>query len=282
MDLASGQVETRAIDPDRATPLPISPGQSRVDAIKQRGSLRVGYFHDALPFVYRNELGNVVGLEVDLVSLLAAELDVAVEFVLLEKADIADKLAENRIDIAIGGLLVTPHRALELRFSTPYLYSTLSLVTRDHRRNEINSREKLRQRTNLRIATLDLSYYRGFIERYLPNADLVTVDSPRQFFRAEPGQYDALLYTAEGGSAWTLVYPEFSVVVPKPETVGAPIAIALPLDAPRFGAFVDAWLMLQREGTVLDRLRDYWILGLGSEGREPRWSVIRNVLGWVE
>jgi hypothetical protein len=25
---------------------------------------------------------------------------------------------------------------------------------------------------------------------------------------------------------------------------------------------------------------DYWIMGIGAEETEPRWSVIRNVLGW--
>jgi hypothetical protein len=34
-------------------------------------------------------------------------------------------------------------------------------------------------------------------------------------------------------------------------------------------------------GTI-DRGRDYWVLGRGAEATGPRWSIIRNVLGWVD
>ena len=30
------------------------------------------------------------------------------------------------------------------------------------------------------------------------------------------------------------------------------------------------------------RSRDHWILGKGAKKSQPRWSVIRNVLGWVD
>ena len=29
-------------------------------------------------------------------------------------------------------------------------------------------------------------------------------------------------------------------------------------------------------------LYDYWILGIGAEPVQPRWSVIRNVLHWID
>ena len=39
---------------------------------------------------------------------------------------------------------------------------------------------------------------------------------------------------------------------------------------------------LKRRNNTLKRLSDYWILGKEDGKPEPRWSVIRNVLGWVE
>ena len=32
----------------------------------------------------------------------------------------------------------------------------------------------------------------------------------------------------------------------------------------------------------IDQLYDHWILGRDAEKRGPRWSVIRDVLGWVD
>jgi hypothetical protein len=33
---------------------------------------------------------------------------------------------------------------------------------------------------------------------------------------------------------------------------------------------------------AIQQLYAYWILGGGAEPKEPRWSVMRNVLGWVD
>ena len=41
------------------------------------------------------------------------------------------------------------------------------------------------------------------------------------------------------------------------------------------------WIDVKREGLTFDRLYDYWILGI-DHTKKPRWSVIRNVLGWVK
>jgi len=32
---------------------------------------------------------------------------------------------------------------------------------------------------------------------------------------------------------------------------------------------------------MIDRAYDYWILGQGAVVKRPRWSIVRDVLGWV-
>ncbi len=46
--------------------------------------------------------------------------------------------------------------------------------------------------------------------------------------------------------------------------------------------FLNRWIELKERDGTKDRLFDYWIRGLAEEKRSPRWSVIRDVLGWVE
>ena len=46
--------------------------------------------------------------------------------------------------------------------------------------------------------------------------------------------------------------------------------------------FINAWLRLKREDKTIDQLYAHWILGGGAEPQQPRWSVIRDVLGWVD
>ena len=61
-----------------------------------------------------------------------------------------------------------------------------------------------------------------------------------------------------------------------------PAAYALPKGDVEMMQFVSNWVDLkQKEGTV-DRLYNYWMLGGASQRREPRWSIIRDVLGWID
>jgi len=281
MDLAVERVNSSIVKVEKLRPLELKSG-SRLAAIRDRGVLRVGYLNDALPFVYRNDSGKIVGLEADLAHLLAAELGVELKFVRVKNSNIGKQLASGRIDVMMSGLLVTPERAIELRFTSPHLMSTLSLVVADHDRSRFNTNEKLQSLDNIRIATVNLPYYSRFVERHLPSAEIVELDSASEFFAADTLDFDALLFSAEAGSAWTLVYPRFNVVVPKPATVTAPMALGLPRDAPLLYDFVETWLILQRESGIIDRLKSYWILGEGAESTEPRWSLLRNVLGWVD
>jgi ABC-type amino acid transport substrate-binding protein len=79
-----------------------------------------------------------------------------------------------------------------------------------------------------------------------------------------------------------LIYPEFSVAVPQPDVLATPISIGMAHDAKTLADFINAWLRLKREDKTIDQLYKYWILGAGAEPRQPRWSVVRDVLGWVD
>jgi ABC-type amino acid transport substrate-binding protein len=282
MTLYVDRVDSKSVEVGQITPQPAGSDGTRFAAVKERGTLRVGYPKASLPFIYRNEKDEMVGLEADMAHLLAAELGVGLEFVLVKNDDIDKHLASGRIDVMMGGLLVTPERALDVKFTTPHLNSTLALVVPDYERSRFDTNEKLQKIDSMTIAAANLSYYSKFVQRHLPNVKLVPVDSPREFFLAEPGEFDGLLFSAEAGSAWTLVYPKFTVVVPKPRTVTAPVALGLPRNAPKLYDFVETWLLLQEESGALTQLQRYWLQGEGAESKEPRWSIVRNVLGWTD
>ena len=62
----------------------------------------------------------------------------------------------------------------------------------------------------------------------------------------------------------------------------APIGYALAPGDERLRMYFDNWLELQRKTGTLDESFEHWVHGKGAELREPRWSVIRDVLGWVD
>jgi hypothetical protein len=53
-------------------------------------------------------------------------------------------------------------------------------------------------------------------------------------------------------------------------------------DDREFADFLSQWITLKKNSLEFRRLYDHWILGVDAEPRHPRWSVIRNLLGWVK
>ncbi len=249
--------------------------------IRERGVLRIGYRADQLPFAFQNAAGQLVGFDIELMHHLARDLGVRLEFVKVEVADVAPLLASGAIDLSTG-LAITPERMEELTFSAPYLDQTLAFIVEDHRRADFGSRAALKGQTSLRLAVLRSPYYVQKIRSYLPQAEIVAIDSPRPFLQGEMEGVDALVYTAEAGSAWSLVYPRFTVAVPQPDVLRVPVAFPVAPGDGEMTRFLNRWIELKERDGTKDRLFDYWIRGLTEEKRSRRWSVIRDVLGWVE
>ncbi|MDJ0868432.1 MAG: cation:dicarboxylase symporter family transporter [Myxococcota bacterium] len=246
-----------------------------------RDGLRVCYDPEALPFAYVNARGELVGLDIDMAHEMARELGQPLSFYQTALEDFEAALNRGACDIVMSGYAVTPRRARRMAFSTPYLEGTLAFVVRDFRREDFTSRESVRRLGPIRLAMLKTPYYRDWIREALPEAEVVDVPHVRAFFEGEVDA-DALVVTAEMGSAWSLLDPGFTAVVPKPGALKVPLAYAVRRDDRRTHEFLNTWVALkQRDGTI-DRAFDYWIRGKGTEATEPRWSIVRNVLGWVE
>jgi hypothetical protein len=90
---------------------------------------------------------------------------------------------------------------------------------------------------------------------------------------------DGLVYSAEVGSAWTLLYPDYSVIVPKGLNFQVPVAFGLPAGELEFQQFMDSWLTLRLETGVIRDAQEYWIYGEATGSRQPRWSLMGDLLG---
>ncbi len=118
-----------------------------------------------------------------------------------------------------------------------------------------------------------------------PNVEMVVIDSYREFFeQTENGKdLDALYTGAESGSAWTLLYPNYQVVTPWSDNYKVPLVYPYgDADDDQLDEFMDHWILLKQHDGTIDRAFEHWILGKGGEKKMRRWSVIRDVLGWVK
>jgi ABC-type amino acid transport substrate-binding protein len=266
----------------RLSELPaIDPSNGRIKAITARGTLRVAYMPDRLPFTYRNSAGIAVGYDIDLAQRLAESLGVKLVLIRIDWPEIVTGLNEGRLDVAVGGIAITPTRAQEVTFSGTYFDHSVGFVLLDHMRDNFAKLETVRGLSDLEILVPVDRHYLEFAKENFPRAKLTPIDSPRAFFKGEYGDA-VMLASAESGSAWTLLYPEYGVSIPKGLSVKAPAAVALPEGDPDFAAYINTWLLLSEKNGFMSQLYDYWILGEEYHPSEPRWSIMRNVLGLTE
>jgi len=76
-----------------------------------------------------------------------------------------------------------------------------------------------------------------------------------------------MMYTAESGSAWTLIYPDYSVVVPRGLDTRLPIGLVLPRGQEEFVDFMNLWIQVARTRGLMDALQEYWVYGRMQQGK---------------
>jgi Na+/H+-dicarboxylate symporter/ABC-type amino acid transport substrate-binding protein len=276
--------ETQRInEPDLRDPV-IRESESMVQMIKRRGSLRVGVVASRLPYVFADREGKLVGLDVEMAQVLGRDLGVKVEFIELEDLTaLSPLLSSGRIDLAMSGIAVTPERAGEMLFSDPYLDETLAFVVKDHLRDQFSSWTAIRELGGFPVALPNLLYYIDKVKSRAPALKLAPLDSTNQIEDSLKREtFEAVVMPAESGSVMSLLYPKFTVVVPEPEIVKIPLAYPVARRDQYWAHFINTWIELKRRDGTIDALYGHWILGKQAGKRQPRWSIMRNVLHWAD
>lgn len=257
-----------------------APGLSKLDAIRQRGYLRVGYLAENMPYAFFNGRDELVGFDVEMAHLFAKELGLTLEFVPIKRGELAKQLDSNYCDVIMSGLVKTIRRVEQMDFSRSYLSETVAFVVKDHYRDEFTSAEARAKIKSIRIADASNRNpdYMHLVQHYFPQAEFVPIQSIEEFFTDKQDRFDAILGSAERGSAWSLLYPEYSVALPRPNLMQLPLAYAVSYRYPEFIKLVNAWVEMKKNDGTIDTLYDYWVLGKNAEPAKPRWSIIRNVL----
>ena len=269
------QRKTKKIDEPKSLP-------KDIDDIIECGVLRVGYNPNQVPFSYFNAKNELVGFDISMMHQLARDLGVSLEFVPYERNTAVEDLESGFFDLAISGLQVSARRLQYVGFTDPVLELTMGLVVKDHREEEFSRAEHIKAAGRLKIATV--GDYPGLTEaeERFDNIEIAFISSNKDFFENADEEYDALLTSLESGMAWTVLYPEYTAVFFKTKLKKFPVAYAVAKGNLGLQIFLNSWLSLQRSTGKVGQFYEYWIHGKDAVVKTPRWSIIKNVLGWVE
>ena len=259
---------------------PVQP-LANIAAIKARGVLRVGYRPSNVPFSYYNNRAELVGFDVEMASMLAKDLGVEVEFIPFKKGKMAEALNNGFFDIAMSGLAMSIQQMQAVNYTMPVIELNRALVLPDHKLKKFKNSDDVKAMKGVTVAYAEHDEKINAVKHSMPNITFKEISGYKRFFQQKNGQYDALVVSAQAGSAWTLFYPDYGVLL-LDKSARYPVAYGIAWENAELLRFVDNWLKLRKVDGSQDKAYNYWVLGQNVVEQAKRWSVVKDVLHWQE
>jgi ABC-type amino acid transport substrate-binding protein len=106
-----------------------SPPATHLDRIHAAHVVRVCIWPDYYGITYRNPKTQVLsGIDIDLANELGKDLQVAVQFIDSSFAKLIDDVTQDRCDVAMFAIGITPSRLEKLQFTKPHLASDIFAI----------------------------------------------------------------------------------------------------------------------------------------------------------
>jgi ABC-type amino acid transport substrate-binding protein len=145
--------------------------------IQASKSVRVCIWPDYYSITYRNpKTQTLTGIDIELAQELGKDLGVAVEFVDSSFAKLVDDLTQDRCDVAMFAVGITPARQEKLRFTRPHLASDIyAVASKTNRRikdwSDIDKPESV-------VAVAKGTLHEPVMKEKLKAAKLLVLDTP--------------------------------------------------------------------------------------------------------
>ncbi|GAB4211495.1 MAG: transporter substrate-binding domain-containing protein [Rhodoferax sp.] len=167
LGMAMSQAQTRST--------PAAP--QRLQAVLAAKVLRVCIWPDYYGITFRNpKTQQLAGIDVDMAQALAQDLGVKVEFVDSSFSRLIDDVTQNRCDVAMFAIGITPQRQAKLRFTQPHLASDIYAVTSKANRR-IKTWADIDQPDTV-VAVVKATLHEPIMKARLQHAKLVVLDTP--------------------------------------------------------------------------------------------------------
>jgi ABC-type amino acid transport substrate-binding protein len=235
-------------------------GNSALNKIKHRGFIRVGYFRDDLPYAFHNNEGKLVGFDIEIINLLADDIGVSIEFVRIFHNQAKALLSSGYLDMTTG-MPVTPRNMQDYTLTVPYSSQSMAFLVKEERRKEFSDWQNIVSREDLIIGIPEIFYSENVVNRYFDKTTAWEISTPRLFFKEKHQNIDGMLFGAATASAWTLLYPDYTVIVPKPARPELSMAFAINTNDNAFEIFMRNWIVMKKKNRDIEHLFHYWIAG---------------------
>ena len=234
-----------------------------IERVVSSGEMRVGTTADRPPFTMLDREGKRMGIEIDLVQLLGDTMHVKVNFVEMPFAELIPSLERGEIELAVGGMTITPERNARVAFAGPYFISGNTLLTRKAELAAAQDPAQLDD-PNLTFAAVESSTSERFVRARMPKAKLVTKpDNDAAVKALLAGEVDGVMTDLQVSTVARWRHPEVELFVRQPPFTTEPLGIALPPNSALLLNLVTNYLNTLDQTGELAQLKAKW-LGDGS------------------
>ena len=238
----------------------VASAQSALQDILNTGVLKVGTTGDWNPMSMKDIATNgYVGYDIDVMTQLAADLGVKLEFVPTDWKTLVSGITAGTYHMT-GSASISPARAKAAGYSQSYF--SLATVPLIHTRDA----SKYSDWDDLNVAGVKVAATLGTtqeqqVKAFFPAAEHVIVEAPaRDFQEVLAGR--ATAHITSNVEAYKLVakYPELTIVPVSEPRARTPIAMLLPQDDQVWINYVNTWITLRKESGLFDELGSKWQL----------------------
>jgi cyclohexadienyl dehydratase len=232
---------------------------SRLGAIVQRGTLRVGMTGDYLPFSFFDKATSTFsGFAVDVAEALGKALGVKVEYVRTAWPKLSADFEADRFDIAMGGISITPERESKGLFSNPVIREGKTPITRCAEKGKYETIADI-DKPGTRVIVNPGGTNERFARSHIKNAEIeIYADNVTIFDEIARGHADLMMTDLSETLYQQKLHPGVLCAIhPEEPFDHAEKAYWLQRD-PDLKTFVDRWIESANADGSLARIRAAW------------------------
>jgi len=240
-----------------------------IDRILQRKELIVGITGNQPPLNATTKEGQIIGLDAELATYMAAAMGVKLSFSPMPFAELLPALLTGKVDVVISGMSMSPDRNLKVAFVGPYFISGKSIVTKAEKADSLSSPADLAA-PDVKIVALEGSTSQTLIKTVIPAAQLqTTTDYDKALELVIEGKADAMVADYPFCALALLRNPEKKLATLDEPFTYEPLGIALPGDDPLLINWVQNYLMTLEGSDGLQTLVERWFKDASWLSRLP-------------
>ncbi len=234
---------------------------SSLDTILETKTLKIGVSLFE-PWVIKNKQGNLDGFEIQVAKQLAKDMGVNPEFVLVEWEELLPSLEQEKIDIIIAGMAITPERALRINFTNPYANSGISLAACIAQTKHMNALEELNN-PKVTIGVVSNTVSEQLASNVFNNAKVKSFVKSEDAIKAViSGDIHALVESSPVPEFLALEHPEQVDVPLSRPLLSYKAGMAINKGEQEFLNYLNAWITAREAEGWLPAKHKYWFESL--------------------